>query len=451
MRRALPEQQDVFAAMAGVVPEAILIGTDLDARITLWNRGAERYYGHTSDEAVGRPVTLVVPPDRREAALDAVRAPVLAGETRRIDTVHLHRDGTALDVQLTMSPLRDGSGAVVGIASVAHDLAEAVERDLPLRVMVERLPVPALHREDDAFYFNDAAARLIGYTRREVPTIEAWFDRLYGAEASAMRDLYELDRRLGHTGARSVLVTRKDGAKRFVELTGYLADRAEVWLIRDVTERRDLERALIEVSEREQRRIGRDLHDGLGAHLTAVAMLCRTLVRRMEKGVPVPAAALAEVADLVQEGIATARAHARGLNPVSIESAGLAGALQELANGLELRTGVRCRLVLDRPVAAFPSEVATHLFRIAQEAASNALKHSGTDEIVFALLRTDGGVTLRVSDRGCGLPDTAQASDGLGLHAMRYRAGFVGATLSLDRPADGGTAVSCTLAPPPAP
>ena len=407
-RQPLP----IFDAVAALIPEQVLISTDAEGRVRLWSRGAERFYGYAASEIVGRPITDLVPPDLLAERAEKIAAPVLAGETVMLDTVRLHRDGTRLEVHCVSFPLFDSDGEIAGVASVSYHEPELLARDVPLRALVEALPAPALYREDGAFYFNDAAADLIGYARGEIPTLDAWFETLYGAEGPALRALYEEDRASGGAGGadpRTVMLTRKDGQQRFVEIVGYLSPRAEVWLLHDVTARRDLERELLEVSEREQRRIGRDLHDGLGAHLTAVAMLCRTLVRRAENDKPIFAADLGEVADLIQEGIATARAHAHGLNPVSLESAGLVGALQELANGLELRTGVRCRLVVDQPAPEFPIEVATHLYRIAQEAASNALKHSGTDELVLGLLRADDGpagtgqaVTLRIADRGCG-------------------------------------------------
>lgn len=440
-RQPLP----IFDAVAALIPEQVLISTDAEGRVRIWSRGAERLYGYAASEMMGHPITDLVPPDRLAEREEKLVAPVLAGETVMLDTVRLHRDGSPLEVHCVSFPLFDGDGEIVGISSVSYHKPELLARDVPLRALVEALPAPALYREDGAFYFNDATAELIGYSRTEIETLDAWFEMLYGAEAQAQKALYDEDRSAGGGAPRTVLLTRKDGRQRFVEVVGYLSPRAEVWLLRDVTARRELEQALIEVSEREQRRIGRDLHDGLGAHLTAVAMLCRTLARRAENAKPVTAAALAEVADLVQEGIATARSLARGLNPVNIESAGLAGALQELAHRVEAHAAVRCRLVVDQPAPVFTEEVATHLYRIAQEACSNAIKHSGTDEVTIGLARSAEGVTLSVEDQGAGLPPDAEARGGLGLHAMRYRANFVGAVLEVERPLRGGTIISCTL------
>ena len=454
MRRSRNQPLPIFDAVAALIPEQVLVSTDAEARVRVWSRGAERLFGYAADEIVGQPMDLLVPEDRRAERAEQIVAPVFAGETVRLKTVRLHRDGTRLDVHCVLFPLWDAGGErVVGVSSVSYHDADLSARDVPLRSLVEALPAPAVYREGDALYVNDAAAALTGYARAEVQTLGAWFEALFGDDAPTERALYEADRRTAWAEPRTVLVARRDGRQRFVEVVGYLSPRAEVWLLRDVTERRALERELLAVSEREQRRIGRDLHDGLGAHLTGVAMLCRTLARRLEKGQPVAPEEVGEVADLVQEGIATARSLARGLNPVAIESAGLAGALQELANGVELRTGVRCRLIVDQPAPETSVETATHLYRLAQEATANALRHSGTDEVVLALVRTDAGVALQILDRGCGLSLGAGgvspgAGDGLGLHAMRYRAGFVGATLAVEARAGGGTVVSCTLPAP---
>lgn len=439
-----PQKLSVFAAVAHLIPEQILIGTDDEGTVITWSLGAERLFGWSAREMLGQPIERLVPPEFAAERQEQIVGPVLAGETVRVATTRLHRDGRRITLQCVAFPLYDADDAVAGVSSVSFHDRELLSRDLPLRFLVDAIPAPALYREGDAFAFNEATERLIGYRQEEIPTFDAWFETLYGAEGPAMQALYEADRAAACAEPRTVWITRKDGRRRFVEIVGYLSVRAEVWFLRDVTDRHDLERELLAVSEREQRRIGRDLHDGLGAHLTGLAMLCRTLARRADKGEAVPPGDLDELADLVQEGIATARSLARGLNPVTIETEGIAGALQELATGIELRTGVRCRCVVDQPPPRFSVEVATHLYRIAQEASSNAIKHSGTDELALALLRSEEGVTLQIQDRGCGLPPDAESSPGLGLHAMRYRAGFVASSLAIESSPDG-TTVSCTL------
>ncbi len=214
-------------------------------------------------------------------------------------------------------------------------------------------------------------------------------------------------------------------------------DRA---LVNAEAERRRLEKEIIEISEREQHRIGEDLHDGLGQQLTAIEMLCTSLHDDAAK-MPEVAKDLKQISKLLRESIRHVRLLARGLVPVKGEPDALQTSLMELAERT-LSLG-RCHCRLDCPEAVLMRDaiVAGHLYRIAQEATNNALKHSRAREIVIALKRQRGHVTLRVSDDGCGL--TEGNSSGMGLHVMRHRASVIGAELTLESAPGKGTTVIC--------
>lgn len=214
---------------------------------------------------------------------------------------------------------------------------------------------------------------------------------------------------------------------------------------RDITERKQLEREILDVSARERRRIGQDLHDGLGSHLSGVAMLCRGVIRKIEAGERVDKSVMEEIVQLVHESISQVRKLARGLNPVRMEDEGLCSALQELVSSAQAHPGVNCSFSSDSDVPDPNSEVALHLYRIAQEALNNALKHASADHIHMHLGTKADTLVLTVDDDGVGIPSSRNDRDGMGLRVMNYRANTIGAKLRIRPRSNGGTRVQCTL------
>jgi len=253
---------------------------------------------------------------------------------------------------------------------------------------------------------------------------------------------------------REVSGQRKDGSLFPMELAVSevkLPDRMLfTGFIRDISARKQLERELLEVSDREQRRIGHDLHDGLCQHLAGIEMLSQVLEKKLTPKFKDGAARAGNIACLVRDAIVQTRALARGLSPVTLESEGLASALHEHALNLERIFGIRCRFDYASPVPVPNPAMATHLFRLAQEAVSNALNHGKATEISIHLTAEPGWIHLVVSDNGSGFdPKKAAPSPGMGLRIMRFRAGMIGGTLALERNAQGGVLVRCS-APYPA-
>jgi signal transduction histidine kinase len=221
-------------------------------------------------------------------------------------------------------------------------------------------------------------------------------------------------------------------------------------LEREMSERQRLEEEILQISEREQRRIGHDLHDGLCQHLTATALAGQVLAERLGARTLPEAADAAKVVGLVEEGIDLARSLARGLYPVEMEAEGLMAALQELAGNLTKGTKVRCVFACEALVLVRDDAAATHLYRIAQEAVRNAIRHGKPGRIEIRLSEHDGGVQLAVEDDGLGMPETLRPNDGLGIRIMAHRAAMIGGTISIEPALTGGTVVTCSLPGPPA-
>jgi signal transduction histidine kinase len=214
--------------------------------------------------------------------------------------------------------------------------------------------------------------------------------------------------------------------------------------MRDITERKRLEQEILDVSGRERQSIGRDLHDGLGQELTGLALMLRGLATRIQSRCPDVVENVNEVVSLVNQSIETARSLARGLLPVSTASGGLSFALRALAErGRDLYAlNVNFRNEM-APDFELNETDASHLYRIAQEALTNAARHGRAARVDIVLKATAQAFSLRISDDGIGfsLPVT---SDGMGLKIMKYRAGMIGAKFDVGANSPQGAVITVT-------
>jgi signal transduction histidine kinase len=217
-------------------------------------------------------------------------------------------------------------------------------------------------------------------------------------------------------------------------------------LVAAEAERKRLERNLREAADTERRRLARELHDGLGQELTGLAMLADGLAKQARRSQLPQDSELAKLADIARHAIKSCRDIARGLSPFGAARGGLPEALRDLAERACGPPGphVALTLNLDAPVA-ISREAGEHLYRIAQEALTNAIKHSGAQSVRLSLEVAATTVRLGVLDDGCGLRELLTDSPGLGLQTMRDRAAAIGARLSVARAHDRGTAVICEV------
>jgi signal transduction histidine kinase len=206
-----------------------------------------------------------------------------------------------------------------------------------------------------------------------------------------------------------------------------------------------LEQQILEVSEREQCRVGQDLHDGLCQHLVSAAFAAAVLRARLaEKNLPETGDA-DQIADMLNDGLTQARKLARSFYPVRLEAEGLASALEEFADHVRDVTKLRCDFRCEGSPLLPDFTAGAHLYRIAQEAVSNAFKHACAKNICIVLSAVDNRVTLTVSDNGTGFSSVFKNSAGMGLHIMQYRARMIGASLDIGPGLAGGTTVVCSL------
>jgi signal transduction histidine kinase len=207
-----------------------------------------------------------------------------------------------------------------------------------------------------------------------------------------------------------------------------------------------LEREIIGISEREQERIGQDLHDGICQYLAALSCSAASLKSDLEgRHLAAESKVADELAGFLRDAVIQIRNLARGLVPVQMDEAGLASALEELTASATRLLGIRCVYESAGTPLIRDNAVAMHLYRIAQEAINNATKHGKAANVRVSLIADEKATTLRIADDGSGISKTATESDGMGLGLMLYRARLVGGELNIESPNTGGTIVSCGI------
>jgi len=216
-------------------------------------------------------------------------------------------------------------------------------------------------------------------------------------------------------------------------------------LTSEIAERQRLEEEILEISEREQRRIGHDLHDGLSQHLTGAALAGQVLADKLTAHLAPEATDARKVVALVEDGITLARNLARGLHPVEMTADGLMQALDDLAATTADLFKISCRFECDSPVLVHDPATSGHLYRIAQEAISNAVRHGKARHVTIRMEPVEAGIELAVSDDGIGLPEPLPVNAGMGMRIMAHRSGIIGAMFEARRNDAGGTTIVCTV------
>jgi two-component system, NarL family, sensor histidine kinase NreB len=309
-------------------------------------------------------------------------------------------------------------------------------------------------------YVNDKFCEISKYSRAELLGQDHRIINSGFHSKDFFRELWATIAR-GATWHGELCNRAKDGTLYWVDTTIYPFVNAagkptqHVAIRTDITERKAqeqerfaLQQQILEVSERERRRIGQDLHDGLGQHLTGIELMTQALEQKLGGRSKADAAQAAKIAHHVREAIRQTRSLARGLSPVALEANGLMSALQELAANAQEMFRIRCVFVCEQPVLIRENTVATHLFRIAQEAVSNAVRHGHATRVDITLTTSPERLVLAVSDNGSGLAPARPAGHGLGLRIMSHRAAVCGGTFSVVRGPEGGACAVCVLENP---
>lgn len=364
--------------------------------------------------------------------------------------LHRRKDGSTFPVEVAGGIIEiGGKPYVFGLARNITERKRAQGMLQRQAQMINQIHDSVIATDIDGYitFWNDGAKQMFGYSAEE--TTGSHISLLY--PRSEYRNIRQqviahlLDREVYEAEA---LRRKKSGEVVHIHLIlSLLKDRdgeiiGMVGYSMDIDERKRLEQQIIKVSEDEQKRIGQELHDGLGQHLTGIAFLSKVLEQKLAVQSLPEAMDASEIVKLVNQGISKTRTLARGLFPVELEANGLMSALEQLAANVNKLFGIACTFRCDNPVLVHDRIAAINLYRIAQEAVNNAAKHGKASNIQIVLVATGDKISLSVTDDGIGFdPKLCEKNEGMGCHIMRYRAGMLGASLHIQKAVGSGTEV----------
>ncbi len=368
-------------------------------------------------------------------------------------------DGTTRWVRECVFPLKNARGRVHRLARLAEDITERRELEALADEQQSRFRQFAENIRE-VFWLTDLkTGRMIylspGYQKLWGRTsfYQSPKDWLAHVVPEDRERVWEAAQTKQRTGEYDLVyrIRRPDGSIRWIHERAFpVRDAAgEVYRIAgiadDITERKLIEKELLEISDREQCRFGQDLHDGLCQHLAGLEYLTQSLKASLADKGQAEADQAAEIATLIGQASGHAHDLARGLSPVPLEAAGLRSALQELAATTERLFSVQCELRADATVLIHDNGVATHLYRIAQEAVSNAIKHGQARRIVISLVRDRHWTVLSIKNDGAELPEHRPRGAGLGGRIMNFRASMIGGVIELQHGPDRQPVVVCSV------
>lgn len=369
-------------------------------------------------------------------------------------------DGLIRWIQDRAFPIFNERGEIYRIAGIAEDITawKATEESLRaseerFRTLFEAAPIGIALLGADGHYLrvNRAYCELLGYSEIELlrlgtkrvthPDDVKQGQELYRELVNGVRDQYSREKRLVTKDGRLIQALAASSAVR--DQSGTL--RYIVSMLLDVSERKRLQNEVLEISTRERRRIGHDLHDGLGQYLSGIAFKAKCLEETLQGEAPSYAADAKELVRLLNNAVSQARTLARGLDPVEAEVGGLVPALHKLADESSKLFSLDCRFESNVPELALDTGVALHLFRIVQEAITNAARHGNARHIGVRLYLGVQDLRLEVEDTGSGFVVSERTAAGLGLRTMQYRADTIGASFKVDSKSGEGTRIECML------
>lgn len=439
--------------------EDAIVSVTLDGIIVSWNGGAQRIYGYSEAEAIGKPITILLPPelpDEENKILETLRA----GERiKQFETVRVAKTGKRIHVSLSISPVKDSSGKIVGISRIGRDITERKLAEAALRESEEKfhgvfwdagVGMVIVSPEGRFLATNRAFCACLGYTEEELlaktvqsvtfPEDSPSFSQKLDEAITKGLGLWRFEKRCVHKSGRIVytessasLIRNRDGEPQYF-----------VGEVVDVTRRKeaektlsDMTRKLIDSEEQERSRIGRELHDDINQKLALLNVELEQLQENpSEVGIRVQGLRkrLTGISNDVQ-------ALSHELHSSKLEYLGLVGGMRSWCREFAERQRIEidCRHDVQ---SNLPREIGHCLFRVLQEALHNAAKHSGVKRIEVGLSEHSGEIHLTIRDSGKGFDvEAVKQGNGLGLTSMRERVRLVNGTITIDSKPMGGTTI----------
>jgi PAS domain S-box-containing protein len=431
--------------------------TDLQGHFVFTNRAFLQNHDYTEAEIFGKTPDIIFsqknPPELiqeilKQTHFDGWRGEVLA---RR-------KDGTEFSIYLSSSLIQGQNGRIFGLMGISQDISERNRVQswlMELAAIVEHSDDAIISKTLDGVIvsWNKAAERIYGYTAQEA--IGRSISILTPADRDNEFELTDILKRIRQGEWTVNLETtrrRKDGSMIDVSLTtSPVRDRtgritgASV-VARDITLRKRLEKKLLEISADERRRLGHDLHDGLGQFLLGIALKAKLLEETLTKEKSPQALRARDVVGLMNTAITQTRNLAHGLDPIYVEAHGLVAALRSLAAQTRELLQVECIFACKQEQLDVNTETGIAFYRIAQEAIQNAVRHGQARRINLELVADDTQLRLKICDDGKGFAPNDKSFSGMGLHIMQFRISSIGGHLAIDSEPGKGAQIECTVA-----
>lgn len=459
------EEARFFLAAIVESSDDSIITIDFDGVITTWNRAAEQLYGYSAPEAVGKPLSLLTLPDDLKRVLASAER-IKRGERVDIhDTVRVHKDGREISLEVVMSPVRNEAGEVIGVSTIARDLAARRADEAALRASEERFRAVVDSASDYAIFTLDGdnkitswskgAENIFGWTEQEIIGSDGALlftpeDREKGEprkevttalrEGRAEDERWHIRKDQTLFFASGMLMTLEDGTSGFVKICRDQTERVKSETVR---REKDMLAQLVTTQEDERRRIARDIHDHVGQQLTVL----RLRLEEAKKACGDNSAAcrsLDEIDEIAERLDKEVDFLAWELRPASLDDLGLALSVENFAREFSHHTGIHTEfhaVGMKRTRLAF--EIETNLYRIAQEALNNIFKHAKAKNVSVLLEKRDGAISLIVEDDGVGFnpKNRRNRTRGMGLVGMSERAKICGGTLEIESARGKGTTI----------
>lgn len=461
-----PWSTQVLARLLEAIPDYAVLTVDACGRFSCWNVSSQRMFGYSEQEILGRDFEVLCPPAAGSRP-EFERGMSGLGDQDRVELELLlgRREGGEFAARVVLAPLISAPAGAADTVVVVHDLTWKQHRLREVRDQKQRLrsvvetAVDAIIIIDDRGLIdsvNPGTERMFGYAPEEL--LGRNVSLLMPESFSSEHDSYIRNYlRTGHARiigiGRTVQARRKDGTLFPADLAISAFEDGRPYftgILRDVSERRMLEAELLHIAETEQRRIGQELHDDIQQQVTGLTLMSSHLAEALtaaaadQPGLAALQATAGRVAKGLRETNQSLRQLARGLVPLQVDSQGLTPSLAGLAARVGEFHAIDCSFSGETMRSELDGLRATHLYRIAQEAVQNALKHATAGSLAIRLFERDAMLALEIADDGVGFAPKARAS-GRGLQIMAYRADLIGAVLTVRRRETGGTIVCCTL------